>query len=278
MLISRKHLYCSLLLVTLVWLISITGIYLWAKTYWKITLPVRNAPFTVMLPKYMPVTTTVNNILTVNFNHRLDVEVPVDQIVNSSLTEDIALDVDLTTDIKLTTSVPFNAKVPVNAEFELLVPINTGIALVRIPVKLPLSFEIPVSLAIPVDVTIPVDLKTRVIGTVNETVPVHLKTILKSSVLMATELRTEVLTTVGARMTFPTSPTNLMVESADLNLLIEDIELQPATNTLNDPALQKNKAISVGFSYDAERKPPVLKRRKTQTIHIPPMPLTPPIH
>lgn len=271
MLITRQHLYWSLLLVTFVWLMTITAIYFWAKTYWQIKLPVRNAPFTVMLPKHMPVTTTVNNILTVDFNHRLDVEVPVDQIVNSSLTEDVALDVELTTDVKLATTIPFDAKVPVNAEFELLVPINTGVALVSIPVKLPLSFEIPVSLAIPVDVTIPVNLETRVTGTINETVPVRLNTILKSSVLMATELRTEVLTTVGARMTFPISPTNLMVASANLNLRVEDIELQPAKNILSGPAHEQDKNILVGFYYDAEKKPPVLTRQKIQTINIPPI-------
>ncbi len=61
------------------------------------------------------------------------------------------------------------------------------------------------------------------------------------------------LATVGARMSFH-PPTNLTLEMADLNLLVEDIELQPAIDILSDQFDLQASNILAGFYYDPEKR------------------------
>jgi len=234
------------------------------------TLPVRNAPFTIQLPKYMPVKTTIDNTLAVDFNHVLNVTIPINQQILASLNEDITLDAALNTNVRLKTTIPFRASVPINTQFELLLPINDGAIPIHIPIKLPLAFNLPVDLEVPVNVLVPVNIKTHVSGNIDEVIAAELKTTLSSTVRLATELTTKVLTTLDARMTFPTTPTRLMVDNANLNLLIDDIELLPMDKNAQqqiNPEVQRNPLA--GFYYDAENQPPVRGQQLPKRINQP---------
>lgn len=250
---------CTLLL----WLGSLLGLYLWASENWKITLPIENAPFSIQLPKYMPVKSSVNNQLNALMNHTLDVTVPVDQWIDSKLPDIIHLDIQLNTEIRLKTIIRYQDSVEVSADFELMVPITDAFITVYLPVKLPMKFKVPVDLSIPIDTMIPVALSTPVTGTVPEPVPVKLSALLHSQVPIHAELNTKVLTMAEAQLIFPTHPIDLQIARAALALSVGDISLVQSRFAQRNVAAVGDSTGTFNSVYDAHKKPPVPGRATT---------------
>lgn len=254
--VSLRQAIVAVICTLMLWLGLLLGLYLWACEYWKVTLPISDAPFSIQLPKYMPVKSSVNNQLTALMDHTLDVTVPVDQWVYSKLPDKIDLDIQLTTEIRLKTVIRYQDSVEVSADFELMVPINDALVTVYLPVKLPMKFHVPVDLSIPIDAVIPVALNTQVTGTVPDAVPVRFNAVLHSQVPIKAELNTKVLTLAEAQLIFPTHPIDLQIAKAELALSVSDISL------VKTRFAQRNVTADIGSSgtfnsvYDAHKKPP----------------------
>lgn len=238
------------------WLLTLAGIYYLSFKFFEVTITAKNTPMAIQLPKFLPVTSSVNNQLNAKLDHLLPVSVPVDQIINAQLPESIPVDIELETEVQLNTKVNYQAEVPIRAEFNMDVPMP--LISVPIPVKLPLAFEVPVNMTVPISETIPVRLKTQVTAQLKETIPAKFKTIFKTKVPINSDISGKVITEAEANLMLPTAPIAMELHHSDMTMAVSDISL--VRTSLNYPAPQPPMQVDpkdIVFVYDASKKPPI---------------------
>lgn len=249
-------------LTLVAYLLILWLMYSLAQDWVKARLPMTKVPMAIQLPKYMPVRSSVRNELHAQLEHTLDVTVPVNQWVSSRFPREISLEADLDTVVDLKALINYQAKVPVDTVFEMMVPVSNPLLPLEFAVKLPLKFEVPVNFQVPVDHPLPVSMTLPVVARIPDPVPVLLQAELQSSVPLKTALRADVVSEAEAHLMFPTSPVELALASADLELAIGDISL--VRRSLEYPAVSDERPSTAGaealiYVYDAAKKPPVMR-------------------
>lgn len=244
-------------------------LFLWlfftvAQDWAKARLPLLQVPMAMQLPKYMPVRSTVNNVLHADVDQILEVTVPVNQWVMGNFPREISLEVDLDTVVTLQTVINYQAMVPVSATFELMVPLNNPLWPIEVPAKLPLTFAVPVNFQVPIQHELPVNMTLPVLARIPEPVPVKLQTTLDSKVPVKAALQANVASEAVAQLMVPTAPVQLFLDKADLQLAISDVSL--VRRSLGYPVTTRSNAglAEVGtealiYVYDAAKKPPKLR-------------------
>lgn len=178
----------------------------------------------------MDVTAKVTNNLTIGLDATIHTRVPVNQVVTVPVDDTLHILADFDAEVPIKMDVPVHETIPLDQTLNVDTVVTAQ--LLGQTVQIPLRGKIPVKAQVPIDLIIPVNKKVRLKFTapvearIKQSLTVPLNTVIEADVPIKAVLDVPVLSDLKARINFPTTPSRMVINYADLKLPLRTLQLE----------------------------------------------------
>lgn len=222
----------GLVLVCAVIIGGILGYWLFFNLWFGLTIS--DQPMAVTLPKSLPVSAEVTNVLDIQMQGDIHAKVPFDKEIIVPFRGNYDIDIDLDALVPVQFNVTYKGVIPVDtmADIEARTTLDFKTLKqyrnLKIKAKLPLKFDLPVTLNVPVKDTLHFHYKGPIKAVLNQNLKTRVNTVLNTTLPVNQVVSAPVTRKFGLNLHLPQTPVRAIINQSDLKINLDTLKLGAA--------------------------------------------------